>query len=91
MEAARAEAEFAHYSSRYHIARVRRRLLITSLCLTLSCVEPLASSMREPQLADYSLLPLSSPGVPWEIDTGASITVKEALVGGVVALISSYG
>ena len=42
-EAARCEQEFGHFISRYHLRRVRRRLLVTSAALLLSAIEPLSS------------------------------------------------
>lgn len=62
-QASRAEDEFAHYTSRYHIKRVRRRLLLTSICLTFSCIEPLASEMRSSELVPYLMLKTVGPVV----------------------------
>ena len=62
-EASRAEAEFAHYTSRYHIKRVRRRLLLSSVCLLFSLIEPLVSDMRTAELVPYLLLKTATPSV----------------------------
>ena len=61
-EAARAEAEFSHYSSRYHIKRVRSRLLITALFLSSSAIEPCTSGMSNliPYLVLHSIAPVVS-------------------------------
>ena len=61
-EAARAEDEFARYSSRYHIARVRQRLLVTSIFLLFSLVEPLAAGMASAsELGPYLALKTVGP------------------------------
>ena len=58
-EAARAELEFSRYSSRYHINRVRNRLLLTSLFLCASAIEPCVSGMSN--LAPYLMLHSVAP------------------------------
>ena len=59
-EAARAEVEFMHFSSRYHIKRVRSRLLITAVFLCSSAIEPCISGMSNllPYLLLHSIAPV---------------------------------
>jgi hypothetical protein len=60
LEASRAEEEFYMFVSRYHIKRVRNRLLITAFALTLSAIEPLTAPMPEiiPYLILHTIVPV---------------------------------
>ena len=58
-EAARCEQEFAHFISRYHLRRVRVRLLFTAAGLLLASIEPLASGNNTALLTLRCIVPIA--------------------------------